>query len=183
MAGNMGTKLPLYGYFDPDADGFWALRNVRPPKPTRAQQLHAMHTMLNYLSRPDVQALASSLILDDFDVSQEEWSGGVIREAGAETKTSLIELLERIQGRGTIVVPTVDDLLQQRTQDTAYAVGKILQEKVTVLAMYDHLAPLSSFTAANQRADSRVFSAMAGNVLRVRTTLEACWNNKDDWTF
>jgi hypothetical protein len=180
----MGTKLPLYGYIDPDATGVKALEdNDFRPIPTRGQQRNALDGFLNYLSRPDVQSLAYSLILDEFDASREVWCRGVVREEGGETRTNLLQLLETIRGRGTIVVPTVDDLVEHKSREVAHALKRILKDKVTVLAVYDRESPLCFFTEANQRADDRVFSAMAANVLSVRTTLEAVSNNRKKWRF
>jgi hypothetical protein len=179
----MGTKLPLYGYIDPDATGVPSLQEHFRPIPTRPQQRNAVDGMLNYLSRPDVQSLSHSLILDKFDSSREAWSTGVVREAGGEERTSLIQLLERMRGRGTIVVPTVDDLVEHKSREVGLALRRILEDKVTVLVMYHSQFPLHDFTAANYRADNRVFSIMAGNVLRVRTTLEAVFFNQRHWTF
>ena len=179
----MGTKLPLYGYVDPDATGVPALQKGFRPIPTRGQQRNALEGMLNYLSRPDVHSLARFLILDNFDTVRDSWSRGIIREEGGETRTTLLQLLEKIGGQGTIVVPTVDDLVEHKSREVAYALERILEDKVTVLAIYDPQSPLCIFTERNHRADDRIFPAMADNALRVRANLEAVLANRKSWVF
>jgi hypothetical protein len=176
----MGTKLPLYGYIDPNSSGVTA-PDVFGVVADREHQPNALHSLMNYLARPDVQALRYNLILDDFDVSRDEWSRDVIRERGGARRTSLIQLLDTIRGRGTIVVPTVDDLIEHKSRRVAYALERIIEDKVTVLEIYNSRSPLFYFTEANRPADARVFAAMSDNVLHVRSFLEDRFANRKHW--
>ena len=179
----MGTKLPIYGYIDPDATGQPALKDHPKPIPSRAQQVSAVGSILSYLSRPDVQELAYFLIVDGFDPSRDVWCRGVVRESGGEDRTDLLQLVQRIEGNGTILVPTTDELLEHKSDRARLAVEQILEQKITVLAIYNPEAPLSFFTEANGKADSRIFSAMADNVLKVRTRLDSIYANHKSWAF
>jgi hypothetical protein len=177
----MGTKLPVYGYIDPNATGVRAIEDFGAIA-TREQQRIALQNMMNYLARPDVQSLARSMIVDDdFDVSRDEWCRGVIREDGGARRTNLIQLLETIRGQGTIVVPTIDDLIEHKTRGAGYALERILADNVTVVEIYNLESPLSYFTEENRHADPRVFPAMADNVLKVRTALDASFANRKHW--
>lgn len=174
----MGTKLPLYGYIDPDATGIPSLEKVFRPLPNRQRQRAAVKQIFSYLSRQDVQSLAYGLIIDDFDESCGQWTKDIVYEQGGSKRTDLLQLLDKIAGRGTIVVPSVDDLIEHKSVNVTMALERIVEEKPTVLAIFHPESPLTLFAEENHRADARVFAAMADNVLSVRTRLQAVLNNR-----
>ncbi len=166
----MGTKLPMYGYIDPTASG-------ERGKARRAEDVALVSKFLGYMARPDVQQHRAGLILDGFNMGVDPWTHGVHDEINSATRPKLEELINRIQGKGTIVVPTVHDLCENKSKKAVDLVERILVDKITVLAMRDEQFPLDHYIC-NPRQDSAVFQAMTSNVLEVRRMLERFVGNR-----
>ncbi|MCK1597947.1 hypothetical protein [Bradyrhizobium sp. 164] len=168
----MGTKLPLYGYIDPTATG-------KRGKARRAKDIGLVQKFLDYMNRPDVQQHRADLILEGFNMGVDPWTHGVHDEVNSKTRPELEELINRIQGKGTIVVPTVHDLCENNSEEAVDLVERILVDKITVLAMKDEIFPLDHFMC-DPHEDSAVFQAMSSNVLEVRRMLERFIGNREN---
>lgn len=160
----MGTKLPLYGYIDPTASG-------ERGRARRAKDVGLVAKFLDYMNKPDVQQHRANLILENFNMGVDPWTHGLRDEVNSNTRPELEELINRIRGEGTIVVPTVHDLCENNSKKAVDLVERILVEKITVLAMQDERFPLDHFMC-DPHQDSAVFQAMSSNVLEVRRMLE-----------
>lgn len=167
----MGTKLPFYGYIDPTATGF------PRGKKRRAETVDLVPQFLAYMSGPDVQRHGQSMILDGFDLGVDPWTRGVHHETNFATRPMLEQLIDQIGSNGTIVVPTVDDLCENKSKKVVDVVERILVQKITVLAMRDEEFPLDQYMR-DLHGGTAVFEAMSTNVLRVRSTLERFVQNR-----
>lgn len=161
----------MYGYIEPTASGGRG-------KARRAEDVALVSNFLAYMARPDVQQHRAGLILDGFNMGVDPWTHGVHDEINSATRPKLEELVDRIQGKGTIVVPTVHDLCENKSKKAVDLVERILVEKITVLAMKDEVFPLDHFMG-DLCQDSAVFQAMTSNVLEVRRMLERFVGNRE----
>ncbi len=130
---------------------------------------------LNYVSRDDVKALAQHLICDDFDPGQEPWTYEVVYEEDAHERPVLGDLLRRMNTRGSIVVPTINDIKLVKNKVTIDLVQKIIDEAIPVVALnYNGLPEWQSLAqfGAGGFPDYRMFDFMVDNALRVRIELE-----------
>lgn len=174
----MGTKLPLYGYIDPETKGTQS-------RAVRQQQVRSVETFLRYISRPDVRRHKRNIIVDgEFNPQRDEWVRTRHLETDCYERPQLRAIIERIEedeaaGRaGTIVVPTTDDLRETKTAVSIDLIERIIADKITILAVCDPEFPLSQFLT-DDGADWRIFEAMSSNVLSTRNTLEAFVKNRD----
>ncbi|MET4519512.1 hypothetical protein [Bradyrhizobium sp. I1.7.5] len=170
----MGTKLPLYGYIEPTT--------TMPSKRKRSENVKLVSRFLEHLSRPSVQHYGLDMILEGFHLGVDPWTCGVHLEMNSATRPTLEQLIDRIGSNGTIVIPTVDDFREVKTEKSVDLVERILVQKITVLAVGHEEFPLDHFV--NEiHPDAAVFHAMSTNVLKVRSTLERFVQNRDNMKF
>ena len=160
----MGTKLPIYGYIEPTTTG------APQGKKRRAENVKLVSAFLAYMNRPDVQEHGKSMILDGFNLGVDQWARGVHHETNSATRPILEQLIDQIGSDGTIVIPTIDDLRENKSKKTVDLVERILVQKITVLAVRHQEFPLDHYIP-ELYADTAVFEAMSTNVLKVRARL------------
>jgi hypothetical protein len=122
------------------------------------------------------------MILDGFDLGVDPWARGVHHETNSATRPELKQLIDQIGSNGTIVVPTVGDLCENKTKKVVDLVERILVQKITVLAMRDEEFPLDQYTR-ELHVGTAVYEAMSNNVLRARSTLERFVQNRKKMPF
>lgn len=164
----MGTRLPLHPYIALDVE---EIRGT--PRQDREALLKGF---IAHITRADVKKFQYNLIFNEFDPKVDNWVCPILNEQDCHKRPRLQALVNGIGERGSILLPTIGDLMGYRSKRTFSLIKQITDRLIPVLTIEHEKFPLMPL--CGERADPEIFNAMVQNSMRNEIFLRKVMQNE-----